>query len=110
MLIILILQGIVQDLLYVPVDFAAYEHCTKYCPECHVAFPVYDTYYHVAEVNDTYGAAYGEEGVEIGYTDKKMGGVVYGGKVEGETVFVSINFCVSTILYHRYFDLKWIKA
>ena len=81
----------IQDLLYVPVDFAAYEHCTKYCPDCDYEFP--SVYMEAgAEYNDSYGAAYDEEGMEIGFVDKKHGGgVMLPAKVpvEGETMFVS---------------------
>ena len=85
-------QGTIQDLLYVPVDFAAYEHCTKYCPDCDYEFP--SVYMEGgAEYNDSYGAAYeDEEGMGIGYVDKKHGGgVMLPAKipVEGETMFVS---------------------
>ena len=81
----------IQDLLYVPVDYAAYEHCYKYCPDCDTEFPLADIDYDAEETNSSYAAAYDEEGMEIGLVDKKVGGVVYGGKVEGETtVFVSM--------------------
>ena len=86
-------QGIIQDLMYVPVDFAAYEHCTKYCPDCDYEFP--SVYIEgEASYNESHWGEYEEDGMEIGFADKKVGGgVVLPGKIpmEGETMFVSDN-------------------
>lgn len=75
-------KGVIQDLLYVPMDYAAYEHCTKYCPDCHSAFlQDYSAYGGYETSRNESGSAYEGGEMEMGYVDKKVGAVVSGGTV-----------------------------
>jgi len=83
-----------QDMLYVPADFAAYEHGTRYCPDCDFEFPEPSSsfstgygyeYAEGGEHNETYG--------EMGYVDKSGGvgmGMDLGMTKDIETVYVSV--------------------
>ncbi|WAR30861.1 CRA1B-like protein [Mya arenaria] len=62
-------DGVVQDLIYVPSDIGAYEHTTRYCPDCDYEFPVYNDQGELVggwEDGDDYASAY-EEGEMEGF-------------------------------------------
>lgn len=85
------LQGVIQDLIYVPQDFAAYEHSYKYCPTCDYEFPAPDAQGFAfrsggggeASGNFSWGSAYEGGKMEAGYA--------IGGMDKKETVYVSFN-------------------
>lgn len=84
-------------MLYVPADFAAYEHGTKYCPDCDFEFP------EPATRSSVYGGGeagdYNETDGGYGYVDKNTGMPLVIGmdKQEGaETIYVSLFYTILT--------------